>query len=118
MHYEERILVVGNKFSEHLFKELNIDLSKVQSRFDSRKANKYVTSKYTWLTFLPFNIFEQFRRLANLYFLITLILTMVLEATVDSPISPASWLFSLVFVIMVTMAKQGYEDYLRHKSDK
>ena len=36
----------------------------------------------------------------------------------DSPVSPASWFMSLAFVISVTMAKQGYEDYLRHQSDR
>ena len=31
----------------------------------------------------------------------------------DSPVSPESWLLSLMFVVVVTMVKQGYEDYLR-----
>ena len=33
-------------------------------------ANKIKTSKYTVLTFLPKNLFEQFRRLANSFFLL------------------------------------------------
>ena len=77
--------------------------------------NETHTAKYTLLTFVPRNLFEQFRRAANFYFLATLILTLILP---DSPISPTSWLMSLLFVVFVTMAKQGYEDYLRHKSDK
>src|SRR6185436_19327238 len=32
-------------------------------------SNKIVTSKYTTLTFVPKNLFEQFRRAANMYFL-------------------------------------------------
>jgi hypothetical protein len=35
--------------------------------------NQIVTSKYTWLNFLPKNIYEQFRRLANFYFLVNII---------------------------------------------
>jgi hypothetical protein len=67
------------------------------------------------LTFVPINLFEQFRRLTNLYFLMTLIITGLLP---DSPIDPKSWFMSLAFVVAVTMLKQGYEDYLRHKSDE
>jgi len=38
-------------------------------------ANNYIcTSKYTILSFLPLNLFEQFQRIANTYFLILLIL--------------------------------------------
>ena len=90
----------------------NLDEQKVQTKF---KTNQTHTSKYTLLTFVPLNLFEQFRRVANFYFLCTLALTVVLK---DSPISPTSWLMSLLFVVAVTMAKQGYEDYLRHKSDR
>ena len=39
--------------------------------------------------------------------------TLILTWIIDSPISPESWLLSLLFVIVVTMVKQGYEDYLR-----
>lgn len=36
--------------------------------------NSIKTSKYNLLSFLPLNLFEQFRRLANAYFLFLLIL--------------------------------------------
>lgn len=36
--------------------------------------NAIKTSKYNILTFLPLNLFEQFRRLANAYFLFLMIL--------------------------------------------
>lgn len=36
--------------------------------------NAIKTSKYNLLTFLPLNLFEQFRRLANAYFLFLLVL--------------------------------------------
>ena len=36
--------------------------------------NHIKTSKYRLLTFLPLNLFEQFQRLANFYFLCLLIL--------------------------------------------
>ena len=115
--YDDRILVVGNKFSEHLFRELNIDLKKVQTGFGiNKKANKFRTSKYTLFTFLPLNLYEQFRRTANIYFLLSLLFAFIFQNI--TPVSPNSWMMSLIFVVTITMLKQGYEDYLRHKSDK
>ena len=115
--YDDRIFVVGNKFSEHLFRELNIDLKKVQTRFGGiKKANRYCTSKYTPFNFVFLNLYEQFRRIANIYFLLTMVFAFIFQKF--TPISPTSWLMSLVFVVVVTMVKQGYEDFLRHKSDK
>lgn len=37
--------------------------------------------------------------------------------SIESPVSPFTTLLPLVFVILVTACKQGYEDFLRHKSD-
>lgn len=36
----------------------------------------------------------------------------------DSPVSPATSLIPLSFVVCVTAFKQAYEDWLRHKADK
>lgn len=38
------------------------------------QKNSIKTSKYNLFTFLPLNLFEQFQRIANAYFLILLIL--------------------------------------------
>lgn len=40
------------------------------------QQNRIVSTKYTLLTFLPQNLFEQFRRVANFYFLIMTIIAM------------------------------------------
>uniref|UniRef100_A0A1A9WFD3 Phospholipid-transporting ATPase n=1 Tax=Glossina brevipalpis TaxID=37001 RepID=A0A1A9WFD3_9MUSC len=60
------------------------------------KANCIKSTKYTFLTFLPQNLLEQFRH---------------------TPVSPMTSLLPLVFVVAVTAAKQGYEDFLRYKTD-
>ncbi|XP_033637661.1 probable phospholipid-transporting ATPase IF isoform X2 [Asterias rubens] len=75
--------------------------------------NTIISSKYTIITFLPKNLFEQFRRIANFYFL----LVAVLQLLIDSPVSPITSILPLVFVILVTAVKQAYEDWLRHKAD-
>lgn len=36
----------------------------------------------------------------------------------DSPTSPITSILPLVFVVVVTAIKQGYEDFLRHRNDR
>ncbi|XP_069749632.1 phospholipid-transporting ATPase IG-like isoform X3 [Narcine bancroftii] len=75
--------------------------------------NRIVSSKYTYWNFIPKNLFEQFRRIANFYFLIIFLVQVI----VDTPTSPVTSGLPLFFVIIVTAIKQGYEDWLRHKAD-
>jgi phospholipid-translocating ATPase len=60
------------------------------------------------------NLFQQFRRIANFYFLII----GGLQLVIDSPVSPFTSIAPLVFVVTTTFAKQAYEDWLRHKADR
>uniref|UniRef100_A0A8C2KIY0 Phospholipid-transporting ATPase n=1 Tax=Cyprinus carpio TaxID=7962 RepID=A0A8C2KIY0_CYPCA len=76
--------------------------------------NRIVSSKFTVWNFLSKNLFEQFRRIANFYFLIIFLVQVI----VDTPTSPVTSGLPLFFVITVTAIKQGYEDWLRHKADK
>ncbi|XP_076983961.1 putative phospholipid-transporting ATPase IM isoform X2 [Tamandua tetradactyla] len=76
--------------------------------------NRIHTSKYNVLTFLPINLFEQFQRVANAYFLFLLILQLIPE------ISSLTWfttIVPLVLVITMTAVKDATDDYFRHKSD-
>ncbi|KAG8452118.1 hypothetical protein GDO86_004058 [Hymenochirus boettgeri] len=75
--------------------------------------NRIVSSKYTFWNFVPKNLFEQFRRIANFYFLIIFLVQLI----IDTPTSPVTSGLPLFFVITVTAIKQGYEDWLRHKAD-
>ncbi|KAF1386854.1 hypothetical protein PFLUV_G00099180 [Perca fluviatilis] len=77
--------------------------------------NHIKTSKYNVLTFLPMNLFEQFQRVANAYFLVLLILQLIPE------ISSLSWfttIVPLVLVLVITAVKDATDDYFRHKSDQ
>ena len=60
------------------------------------------------------NPYEQFRRVANFYFLIVAIIQLSLP---EPPVSPFTSVAPLVFVVVTTMIKQGYEDFCRHRSD-
>uniref|UniRef100_A0A671XJ87 Phospholipid-transporting ATPase n=1 Tax=Sparus aurata TaxID=8175 RepID=A0A671XJ87_SPAAU len=75
--------------------------------------NRIVSSKYTFWNFIPKNLFEQFRRIANFYFLVIFLVQLI----IDTPTSPVTSGLPLFFVITVTAIKQGYEDWLRHKAD-
>jgi len=77
-------------------------------------SNQNVTSKYTILTFLPRNLFEQFRRVANIFFLAIAILQFFPKF---STISPGLVILPLLAVLAITAAKDGYEDIKRHQAD-
>eukprot|EP01134_Creolimax_fragrantissima_P001455 CFRG1455T1 len=77
--------------------------------------NNYVsTAKYTILTFLPMNLFEQFQRLANAYFLFLLVLQCIPGV---SSLDPMATLVPLLFVISLTCIKDANDDVKRHRSD-
>lgn len=76
--------------------------------------NNYVsTTKYTLATFIPKSLFEQFRRVANFYFLVTGILSF----TPLTPYTAVSAIVPLIFVIGVSMLKEAIEDWRRKQQD-
>ncbi|CAL9082367.1 unnamed protein product [Musa acuminata var. zebrina] len=76
-------------------------------------SNYVSTTKYTLATFLPKSLFEQFRRVANMYFLVS----GCLSFTPLAPYSPLSAVAPLVLVIGATMLKEGIEDWKRYQQD-
>ncbi|KAJ3719928.1 phospholipid-translocating ATPase [Lentinula raphanica] len=78
-------------------------------------TNQVITSKYTIITFLPRNILEQFRRVANVFFLFIAVLQFF---GVFSTISPGLVILPLLIVVGITAIKDGYEDVKRHQSDR
>lgn len=84
-------------------------------RNSSPHSNVVHTTKYTIITFLPKNLWEQFHRFANLYFLFIALLNFV----------PAVQAFGkevgfipILFVLTVTAIKDVFEDYRRYRSDR
>ncbi|XP_074588243.1 phospholipid-transporting ATPase 1-like [Curcuma longa] len=78
-------------------------------------GNAIKTTKYSILTFLPRNLFEQFHRVAYIYFLILAGLNQVPQLGV---FSPAASILPLAFVLGVTAVKDAYEDWRRSRSDR
>lgn len=77
-------------------------------------SNHIQTAKYSLLTFIPKNLAEQFRRVANVYFLV-LVLLQAIPILNNFNIGLAS--IPLVSILIVTAIKDGIEDWRRHKSD-
>ncbi|RIB13767.1 hypothetical protein C2G38_2097551 [Gigaspora rosea] len=78
--------------------------------------NKIRTSKYTLLTFIPKNLFEQFRRVANMYFLFLVILQ--LFPMIGGDVQPFLAAMPLISIISMTALKDAFEDWKRHTQDK
>ncbi|KAG2151660.1 uncharacterized protein EDB93DRAFT_1274319 [Suillus bovinus] len=71
--------------------------------------------RYTLLTFLPKNLFEQFHRIANIYFLALVICQLF---SIFGATSPQTAALPLLFILVVTAVKDAVEDYRRAKLDE
>lgn len=81
----------------------------------SLASNRLKTTKYTALSFLPKNLFEQFHRLANVYFVFIALLNF---APAVNAFQPELALAPVLFILAVTAIKDLWEDYSRYLSDK
>ena len=77
--------------------------------------NVVITYKYNLLTYLPLFLFSQFKRVANVYFLLISILQLIPGL---SPTGQFTTLATLIFVLAINGVKEAYEDYKRHRDDK
>lgn len=78
-------------------------------------TNKIETTKYSVLSFLPKNLFEQFHRFANLYFVFIVFLNWIPAV---NAFGKEVAMIPVLFVLSVTALKDAFEDYRRYKSDK
>lgn len=78
---------------------------------DNRISNR----KYTILNFIPKNLWEQFRRFMNQYFLLIACLQLW---SLITPVNPASTWGPLIFIFAVSATKEAWDDYNRYLSDK
>uniref|UniRef100_H2ZU94 P-type ATPase N-terminal domain-containing protein n=1 Tax=Latimeria chalumnae TaxID=7897 RepID=H2ZU94_LATCH len=78
-------------------------------------GNHIKTTKYTLLSYLPKNLFEQFHRFANVYFVFIALLNFVPAV---NAFQPELALAPVLFILAVTAIKDLWEDYRRHRSDQ
>ena len=87
----------------------------ITTKWSSPYSNAVHTTKYTILNFLFKNLWEQFHRVANIYFLFVALLNFV--PAVEAFAKEIGFI-PLLFVLTVTAVKDIFEDYRRYKSDK
>lgn len=82
-------------------------------------ANKYVdnhisTAKYTVITFVPKFFYEQFSKIANVFFLFTAALQQIPNL---SPTNQYTTIAPLAIVLLISAIKELIEDYRRRQAD-
>ncbi|KAH6632204.1 hypothetical protein F5144DRAFT_512375 [Chaetomium tenue] len=87
---------------------------------DERRGYPYIsnsirTSRYTLYDFFPKQLFFQFTRLANFYFL-----CVGIPQTIPGVSTTGNFttILPLLFFVLLTIAKEGYDDWRRHRLDK
>lgn len=110
----------GNKEEKEnrkIIPNINVPVGTVRKDHPNGKfaRNHIRTTKYTLWTFLFLNLYEQFHRFANIYFVFMLILNFMPEVnSFAAEVAP----LPVIFVLSVTATKDAFEDYRRWKSDK
>ncbi|KAI9218609.1 hypothetical protein BC828DRAFT_388135 [Blastocladiella britannica] len=78
-------------------------------------TNEIRTTKYTLLSFFPRNLWEQFRRIANTYFLLMVVLQFIPVLEIADPSFAA---LPIIVIVAATAMKDGLEDFRRRVQDK
>ncbi|KNE63375.1 phospholipid-translocating P-type ATPase, flippase [Allomyces macrogynus ATCC 38327] len=77
--------------------------------------NRITTARYNVGTFLPKQLFVQFSKLANVYFLF---IAGLQQVPGWSPTGQYTTLLPLVLFVGLAMVREAYDDWLRHKRDE
>ncbi|KAJ3117122.1 hypothetical protein HK100_000894 [Physocladia obscura] len=76
--------------------------------------NTVRTARYTLISFIPLQVIVQFSKVANIYFFTVSMLQLIPNV---SPTGRFTTIFPLSFFVIVSMIKEGYDDFFRHKQD-
>ncbi|KAI1377631.1 phospholipid-translocating P-type ATPase [Hypoxylon crocopeplum] len=90
-----------------------------QPLIDERRGHPYIsntirTSRYTLYDFIPKQLIFQFTRLANFYFLCVGIPQAIPGLSTTGSYTT---ILPLLFFVLLTIVKEGYDDYKRHRLD-
>lgn len=101
-------------------RHLDLDVNRKDAPIDERTGRAYVNNiirscRYTLWNFLPRQLFAQFSKLANFYFLCVSILQMIPGLSTTGNFTT---IVPLAFFVAISMAKEGYDDLRRYRLDK
>lgn len=101
-------------------RHLNINASRSEVPIDERTGRPYIdntirSSRYTLWNFLPRQLYAQFSKLANFYFLCVSILQMIPGLSTTGTYTT---IVPLLFFVTLSVAKEGYDDFRRYRLDK
>lgn len=101
-------------------RHIDLDPSRKKPLIDERSNREYIdnnvrSTRYTAWNFLPRQLVAQFSKLANFYFLTVSILQMIPGLSTTGTYTT---IIPLLVFISISMAKEGYDDFRRHKLDK
>lgn len=103
-------------------RRIPLDLTSDESQqiIDERRGHAFIsnairTSRYNIFNFFPKQLFFQFSRLGNFYFL-----CIGIPQTIPgiSTTGSVTTILPLLFFVLLTIIKEGYDDYKRHRLDK
>ncbi|KAI9718392.1 MAG: hypothetical protein M1812_004113 [Candelaria pacifica] len=101
-------------------RHLSLNVPHRESLIDERTGKHYIgntirSSRYTLWNFFPRQLFAQFSKLANFYFLCVSILQMIPTLSTTGTYTT---IVPLIFFVSISMAKEGYDDIRRYRLDK
>ncbi|EOD13314.1 hypothetical protein EMIHUDRAFT_459573, partial [Emiliania huxleyi CCMP1516] len=77
--------------------------------------NLVVNTKYSFFSFVPKVLYEQFSQFFNLYFLVVALSQLFPPLQIGLLFT---YIAPLAFVLAVTMCKEGFDDYKRYRTDR
>ncbi|OAA71609.1 ATPase, P-type, phospholipid-translocating, flippase [Cordyceps fumosorosea ARSEF 2679] len=116
----EHILGLESRTSSGGSRRVPLSIEQAKPLTDPRRGNQaYIsndirTSRYTVFNFIPKQLFFQFTRVGNFYFLCVGIPQVAGLSTTGS----YTTILPLLFFVLLTIVKEGYDDYRRSRLDK
>ncbi|SCU97025.1 LAFA_0G09362g1_1 [Lachancea sp. 'fantastica'] len=113
-----RLIPVSLDHSDAVFHEFTGDYGDklIDERSQRPYRNNIITSsRYTIYTFLPRQLYAQFSRLANSYFLLVAILQMIPGWSTTGTYTT---IIPLLIFMSISMCREAWDDFRRHKLDR
>ncbi|KAG2415031.1 hypothetical protein HFD88_006221 [Aspergillus terreus] len=101
-------------------RQIDLDPTRTEPLIDERTGKPYIenwirSSRYSFWSFFPRQLFAQFTKLANFYFLIVAILQMIPGLSTTGTYTT---LIPLLIFVGISMGKEGFDDWRRYRLDK